>query len=197
MQRLGCGLATFVALSLLADGVFAQERTQNQPRPGGPGDRPRFVTPIMGALDADGDGTISAKEIEGAAAALKKLDKDGDGNLSGEEIRPSFGGFGRGPGGAPGAGPGAAGGPGGGAAAFVARMMEGDKNKDGKLTKDELSERQQGLLERADTNKDGALDQKELEEMSARFFQRGPGGPGGRRPGGEGGESGNRPRRPE
>jgi Ca2+-binding EF-hand superfamily protein len=51
-----------------------------------------------------------------------------------------------------------------------------DKNGDGKVTKDELPERMQGLLEQADTNRDGALDREEVK----RFADRGPpGGPPG------------------
>ena len=49
----------------------------------------RFVSEtLMQALDADGDGEISAKEIEGAVDALKQLDRNGDGKLSGDELRP-------------------------------------------------------------------------------------------------------------
>src|SRR5262249_8203431 len=40
----------------------------------------------------------------------------------------------------------------------VERIMSFDKNKDGKITKDELPERMQFLIERGDANKDGALD---------------------------------------
>jgi hypothetical protein len=54
--------------------------------------------PVMAALDADGNGEISAEEIKGAVAALKKLDKNKDGKLTEDELRPSFGGPG-GPGG--------------------------------------------------------------------------------------------------
>lgn len=50
----------------------------------------RFIQafPVMAALDADKNGTISAQEIAGASAALGKLDADGDGALSMEELRP-------------------------------------------------------------------------------------------------------------
>ena len=71
-------------------------------------------------------------------------------------------------------------------------MMENDKNKDGKLTKDELSERAQGMIARGDTNKDGALDKGELEAMQKQFAQGGPGG----RPGGFGGPGGGQGGRP-
>ena len=105
----------------------------------------------------------------------------------------------RGPGGPEGQrGPG---GPGGQGGNLLGRLMENDKNGDGKLQKDELPERMQQVMERADTNGDGALDKAELDEMAARMRERGPGGPGG--PGGprgprDGGASDNdnRPKRP-
>jgi len=50
--------------------------------------------PIMAALDADGNGEISAEEIKAAPAALKKLDKNKDGKLTDAELLPSFPGFG-------------------------------------------------------------------------------------------------------
>jgi len=71
-------------------------------RPGRPFEPPRM--PLMTAIDTDGDGEISAKELANALQALRKLDKDGDGKLSKEELRPTFsgrGGFG-GPFGPPG-----------------------------------------------------------------------------------------------
>lgn len=45
--------------------------------------------PIDLALDADHDDIISAFEIAGAAAALKKLDKNADGSLSRDECLPA------------------------------------------------------------------------------------------------------------
>ena len=59
------------------------------------------------------------------------------------------------------------GGPGGGNTAtveeMVARMMTFDKNMDGKLTKDEVTDsRLQSLFDRADADKDGVLTKDEL-----------------------------------
>jgi EF hand domain-containing protein len=81
---------------------------------------------------------------------------------------------------------------------IVERIMSFDKNKDGKITKDELPERMQDLIARGDTNKDGALDQEEVKKLAADLARdptfpgfadrRGPGdgfGPRGR--GGRGG----------
>jgi hypothetical protein len=42
----------------------------------------------MQALDADGDGILSAKEIRGAARALKALDTNRDGKLTPDELMP-------------------------------------------------------------------------------------------------------------
>ena len=65
--------------------------------PGGPPSRPASflrMFPVMAALDADGNGEISAEEIKAAPAALKKLDKNKDGKLTEAELRPTFPGFG-------------------------------------------------------------------------------------------------------
>jgi hypothetical protein len=63
------------------------------PRPGGPGPdgEGNFhppVPPVIKALDANGDKTVSADEIANASNALKTLDKNGDGQLTKEEMRP-------------------------------------------------------------------------------------------------------------
>ncbi|MBI3462092.1 MAG: hypothetical protein HY000_03395 [Planctomycetes bacterium] len=63
-------------------------RREGPPGPGGRG--PGFgppPSPIIEALDANGDREISAQEIEHAAAALKKLDRNDDGKLTEEEFR--------------------------------------------------------------------------------------------------------------
>ena len=44
--------------------------------------------PLVAALDADHDGTISAEEIQNAATALATLDKNNDGQLTRDELRP-------------------------------------------------------------------------------------------------------------
>jgi hypothetical protein len=50
---------------------------------------------------------------------------------------------------------------------IVERIMSFDKNGDGKITKDELPERMQHLIEKGDTNKDGALDKEEVKKLAA------------------------------
>jgi Ca2+-binding EF-hand superfamily protein len=150
--------------------------------PGGPRDMPPF--PVMMALDADGNGEISADEINNATAALKKLDRNRNGKLDADELRPSFGGgreggFGGGP---PGGGRGGIGGQ-----SFVEGMLgRYDENKDGKLAGDEIPERMRDRVEQIDTNKDKAIDKAELEAMT-RQFGSDRGGEAGRGRGGEGG----------
>jgi hypothetical protein len=83
---------------------------------------------------------------------------------------------------------------------FVARMMEFNKKKDGKLTKDEITdERLRDLFDRADANKDGVVTREELLALFAQEAPQGggrggpgggPGGRGGFGPGGPGGPGG-------
>src|SRR2546423_10962140 len=74
--------------------------------------------------------------------------------------------------------------------AAVAQMMAYDKNKDGKLTRAEITdERMRGMFDTADTNHDGILTKQELTAFFTSEFSRGPGrGPGG--PGRTGGPGG-------
>ncbi|MEO5913947.1 MAG: hypothetical protein ABIS50_06915 [Luteolibacter sp.] len=65
-----------------------------------------------------------------------------------------------------------------------------DKNGDGNLSKDEITDRFQSLITRADSNGDGVISSEELAQMVSRRFaakaKRGNerGGPGGPPPGG-------------
>ena len=63
------------------------EGAEGRRRPGGP--RPGmggFM--LMRAIDANHDGELSADEIAGASAALKKLDKNNDGKIGKAELQP-------------------------------------------------------------------------------------------------------------
>ncbi|MDY3555088.1 EF-hand domain-containing protein [Gemmata sp. JC717] len=79
---------------------------------------------------------------------------------------------------------------------MVARVFAYDTNKDGKLTKDELTDgRLHALFERADANKDGVLTKDELtalltKESAAMSGGSSPGGFGPGSPGGPGGPGG-------
>jgi hypothetical protein len=63
---------------------------------------------------------------------------------------------------------------------IVEHIMSFDKDKKGKVTRDDLPERMRHLIELGDTNKDGALDRDEIKELAAKLAT-GPGGPGGPR----------------
>jgi len=148
--------------------------------------------PLFKALDADEDGQLSASEVENASKSILKLDKNGDGVVSAEEMRPEPGQMPMfaGPN-APGA-PGNAGGP---SPEMMMRMFENrDKDKDGKLSGDEIPPQMKERLSNIDTNGDGAIDKAEIEQSMKRLEGMRPGN---RRPEGrtEGGE-GVRPRRP-
>lgn len=94
----------FVLVLSFCGGLTAQLAAQPPDRFGPP------PTLLVDALDADGDGEISAVELGKAAAALRSLDRNRDGQLSEAEIgegggrRPQFGGFGPPGGGFPGGG---------------------------------------------------------------------------------------------
>lgn len=71
---------------------------------------------------------------------------------------------------------------------LAARLLAFDKNKDGKITKDELPERMYALFDQGDTNKDGTLDAAEIKALAATASENTPrGGRGGF--GGRGGQS--------
>ena len=88
-----------LAVGLSAFNMVAQPNERPQgPRPGGREggpDGPRheahrrmMIPPIVIALDANKDGTISADELANASAAVKSLDKNNDGAVQMEELRP-------------------------------------------------------------------------------------------------------------
>jgi hypothetical protein len=67
---------------------------------------------------------------------------------------------------------------------IVNRMMAFDKNKDGKLTRDEITDpRLLRLFDRADTNKDGVVTREELAALATQLAaEQGQGGKGKRGP---------------
>ena len=69
----------FSLLALLAGLIAVVGLAQEGRGPGGRGGRDMMrMMPVMTALDADGDGVISAEEINNAPVALRKLDKKPD-----------------------------------------------------------------------------------------------------------------------
>ena len=49
---------------------------------------------------------------------------------------------------------------------IVKELLEFDKNGDGQISQDELSERMQGMITRGDANQDGVLSQDELLKLA-------------------------------
>jgi Ca2+-binding EF-hand superfamily protein len=211
-----------VATALISTATVLTWAARQDAGPGEPG-RGRGPAGLSGfsiftALDTDGQAGLSAAEIDQAAAVLLALDKNHDGRLTPDELpnagrggrgRGGPGGFaGRGGDGGPGregpGGPGRGEGPGEAAPVsaddLTATLMAFDTNKDGKLTRDEVPERLQGLFDRADANKDGVLTPDEIRASAQAQAQtqsagRGPGGRQGR-DGGEGRDGGGRGGRP-
>lgn len=150
--------------------------TARQDRGQGPGMTLMQASPILHAIDVDGDGALSASEIAGAAARLRTLDVNKDGKLTPDEVMFQMGGRG-GRGGRGGdddvppiAGP--------SADELLATLLGYDTNKDGKLEKSEVPARLQGMFDRGDTNKDGVLDGNELKALAAEQAAASGPGPG-------------------
>ncbi len=133
-------------------------------------------------IDADGDGLVTAAELEALAAArFAAADADGDGGLSAEELLGA-GGDRR--------------------AERVARMLDRlDSDGDGLLQRSELEAGRGGprgggglerFIARADTDGDGALSEAEFDAARERMADRrggpGPHGPRGPHGGGHGGD---------
>lgn len=99
------------------------------------------------------------------------LDRDRDGGS------PRRGGSGRG---GPGGGRPQAGGPGGGrpggSGFSAARLMAMDRNKDGKVSREELPAQMRERMSRMDANGDGFISKSEAEAIERRFNQGGGGG---------------------
>jgi hypothetical protein len=169
-----------VTVTLLALGfalpvvsLQAQDSAEKPAREGrGPrGDRP--VPGLIGALDANKDGTLDKTEISGATDALKKLDKDSDGKLTVAELR---GGQGRGPGEQQGGARGRERGPRNESEERAGQRPQGgdrpmggppfmvalDANKNGTIDADELTGAPAALL-KLDKNSDGQLTMDELQ----------------------------------
>lgn len=125
--------------------MAARTGTPNGPRqgPGRAGGMMR-LDPVLNALDADHDGTLSAAEIAAASKNLLTLDANHDGILSADETRMHQ----QSP------------------ADRVNHLLdEWDTNKDGKLSRDEAPDGLRPRFATFDKNGDGLLDREELLQM--------------------------------
>ncbi|TWT78704.1 EF hand [Planctomycetes bacterium CA13] len=186
-----CGVAFIATCGVTADAQRPEsdERGRDRPEirdrgPNGPGGRrdgdgfgggpsvsPEMFLrlPVIAVLDADQNGTISAKEIENAAVALKTLDKNGDGKIDIREmISPSRSGKADEKG-------------------MIDRLMQRDKNGDGFLTYDEMPGLLTRIVKRDDANGDGKLSREEVVRSVRALIKKREGSrdgvnPGSRRP---------------
>jgi Ca2+-binding EF-hand superfamily protein len=155
-----------IVLPLLTVFLAVIAFAQQAPPPGDNGERPSYfhMSPILTVLDVDGDGSLSASEIAGAAAQLRKLDKNRDGKLKQDESGLQMAGrSGRGRGSGIGDEPPAEA---PSAEELTNTLMAFDANHDGKLEKNEVPERMQGIFERGDTDRNGILTKEEITAMA-------------------------------
>jgi Ca2+-binding EF-hand superfamily protein len=146
-------------------------------RPGGGTTNSNDSNLLLAALDTNGDGTLSAEELERVSQSLLKLDRNSDGRLTPNEVTAAptrqRGGAPGGIGGRPGGFGGGPGGfsrpPGGGRSNPAEMLARMDTNGDGKITKSEIPPQMLQRWSRMDTNDDGFIDKKELEELAERF----------------------------
>ncbi len=149
---------------------------------GGGGGCPRLGERFTQFMDENRDGKVSQDEFARISEVFDTLDKDQSGDLEQEELNQFFqalgGGQGRGnradgPGGDRSRGDRAGGDrPGGGEGRRNFQMPEFadlDKNKDKKISKDEIPETfPPQMIDRLDQNKDGAIDEEEWNRSRGR-----------------------------
>jgi len=139
-----------------------------------------LVDQTIAQNDKNGDGQLTPNEMPPQAARMfPQMDANGDGILTRDELNMAavsmanqFGMMGGFPGGMNNnAGGGAQG------------LMQYDRNRDGRLTADEVPPQLAGMLQAADQNRDGAIDMRELaafaqmgQQMGGNGFGRGGGG---------------------
>ena len=83
------GVVVAVAMMILGEDAAWSQQSPDAGRPGQRTGGP--PNPLIRIFDTNGDGTLSAEEIEGASARLKALDASNDGTLSGDELRRALG----------------------------------------------------------------------------------------------------------
>ena len=131
-----------------------------RPRPDGDERGGRRGSPILSALDSNGDGEISRAELMNATAALRRLDQDGDGQVTQEEIRR--------PGGGP--QPGRKGPPPAGEDRkpwIAAHFSELDTDRNGNVSKAEMLAEAAKTFAGYDRNRDGKLTADEFNGRSS------------------------------
>lgn len=179
--------AQFNKNSPARNGARATDATERKPAEKGP-DRAtkaadqanaeaELENALLAAMDTDHDGVVTKIELTKAMAALRKaqarkdkstgnitFDKPADANAADPAVA---GGADQTQGGAGAGGPGA-----GRGNEMVARFMQYDRNRDGRLTPDEVPTQARAMLQGADLDGDGAISPAELQALSARMGER-------------------------
>lgn len=150
---------------------LTQKETPAPAASGVPGGPPGGFMPnpemMFGKLDANKDGKVTLDEVpaerkEIFERGMARFDKDGNKAYSLEEFKGMMSQLG-----------GAPGGPAGGE--ILKRIMEGDKNGDGKLSKEEVPERMRDQFEKIDANSDGFVSKEEILRRLAAMAEKGKG----------------------
>ena len=102
---------------------------------------------ILQLFDTNEDQTVSFDEIDQGAQRIRRMDANGDMQVSVVELAAASGVD--------------------GGAELANQLMAFDKNKDGKLSADEVPHRMRLIVQSADKDKDGLTDKMELAAMSA------------------------------
>ena len=124
---------------------------------------PGRTPPLMAALDTDRDGRLSRDEIARAPKVLERFDRNQDGFLDARELHQAMGGPG-GRGGRPDGRRPPRGGGGRGRMEYIKRM---DRDRDGRVTRDEFMGAVEGQFKGMDRDGDGAITEKDLDAMAA------------------------------
>lgn len=135
------------------------------PSPGGAGGPMPDPEMMFKRLDANKDGKVTLEEVpaerkENFERGMARFDKDSDKSLNLAEFKEMM------------AGMMAGGRPGG---ELMKKIMEGDKNGDGKLSKDEAPERMRQQFDKIDANSDGYLEKEEIARRLAAMAENGKG----------------------
>jgi hypothetical protein len=124
------------------------------------------------AKDKNADGRLTPEELtENERQMLRNADLNGDGAVDRQELA-AVGQGGAQPGNLGGVNNGATGAGRRGGNDAMGRFFQADRNRDGKLSADEVPADSAGMMRAADLNGDGGVDASEMQAFSARMGDR-------------------------